>query len=117
MWIRWQNFEALLTLEVTARAEARVLGEQNKVLQTHLDWLRIRVNQLEKERASLLFKITNISFAVPEMVQQDTTAPANNGIPHSFDQDQAPSFEDPGDEIAAHLGIEHTPDGRLKFTK
>lgn len=83
-------------------AEARVLGEQNRVLQVQLDFMRVQTNQLQKERAILLNQVAGIRIPIPEitstrdMDSQDILA-------------AMPSFEDMGDEAAAREGIQNDP--------
>lgn len=116
MWIDRQTVDDLRVSNAAAQVECRVLAEQNKVLQTILDWVRMRVNQLEKERAVLLFNTTKLSFPVPEMAKIDIPV-ATHATPQDNADATAPSFDDPGDEIAAKMGISHRPDGTLSYSR
>lgn len=123
MWINREYFEERarrIDLQDAEILRLRVLNaslstENSKCLtqqvrdNLHIDWLRHRVNALEKQNAVLMQKAAGIAMPVPEIV---STAP---GTPIDFQT--MPSFEDVGDEEAARLGIAHTPDGTLAFTQ
>ena len=86
-----------LRAEVLAlRSERDILKQQLITTNSNFEWLRLRVNQLEVERAGLLEKATGIKTAVPEIVR--TASPLDNMI-NSF------SFEDVGDTMAKKLGL------------
>src|SRR3990167_130028 len=51
------------------RAERDLLKSQLTVSQTQFEWLRLRVNQLEIERAQLLAQVTGVKTAIPEIVR------------------------------------------------
>ena len=51
------------------RAERDTLKQQLIISQTQFDWLRMRVNQLEQERAVLLQQVTGLPMAAPEIVR------------------------------------------------
>ena len=116
MWINRHTYEQLIAdlhhvqSERTAAKESKYLfQEQNKVLQVNLDWLRTRVNQLEHERAQLIFNYMGVKIVVPEIqtVKQDDVHPLN-AIPH---------FNDVGDQEAARLGIGWDTEGRVAYSK
>ena len=116
MWINRKTREAMLAQTAEAAvaiaqsmARESTYKEQNKVLQVNLDWLRTRVNQLEHERAQLIFNYMGIKIAVPEIqtVKQDDVHPLN-AIPH---------FNDVGDAEAARMGIGWDEEGRVAYSK
>lgn len=74
-----------------------------------IDWMRHRINALEKERAILLQKSAGIALPTPEIVP---TRPGSMTIPNF---DTMPSFEDVGDTEAARLGIKHDPEGVVEY--
>ena len=83
---------------VGVRAERDQLRIQAAVNQTHFDWLRSKVNQLEMERAGLIEKAYNIKLpAVPELFR----TPARPIDP----SDLAVGFDDIGDDVARVLGL------------
>jgi hypothetical protein len=75
-----------------------------------IDWLRHRVNALEKQNTILMGKATGLHFPVPEIVPSRPGTMA--GTP---DFDHLPSFEDVGDEEAERLGITHDLEGNLQY--
>ena len=78
------------------RAERDSLKLQNAVSQNHFDWLRVKTNQLEFERAQLLEKAYGIKTPIPEIVR----APQ-----FPIDFNPASMFEDVGEKAARELGL------------
>ena len=107
MWINRQTYEHLVFDGVKRNEEARVLDAQNRVLQVNLDWLRVRVNQLEHERAQLLFNYTGVKVAVPEIQRAPET------LVHPLNK--LPSFADVGEAEAVRLGIEWDSEGHVVY--
>lgn len=52
------------------RAERDGLKVQSAVTQNTLDWLRVKVNQLELERSGLIEKAYNIKLPAPEIISR-----------------------------------------------
>lgn len=90
-------------------ATITTLREQKAKDDITIDWMRHRINALEKEKGSLLVS-KGIPVAVPEIVPG---RPGTMSAPPSYDF--MPSFEDVGDDKARELGIEHDPDGNIQF--
>ena len=109
MWINRKTFDEILHERSQYQGVAQALEQQNRVLQVNLDWLRTRVNQLEHERAQLIFNYMGVKIAVPEIqtVKQDDVHPLN-AIPH---------FNDVGDAEANRLGIGWDQEGRVAYSK
>lgn len=74
-----------------------------------IDWMRHRINALEKERTILVQKVAGIALPTPEIVP---TRPGSMTIPNF---NELPSFEDVGDAEAARLGISHDDMGYAEF--
>lgn len=81
-----------------------------KVLEVNLDHLRLRVNQLEKERAQLTHAILGVRIAVPEF---ENVPPQQ--VADAFAE--MPSFSDMGDEEARVQGIGHDDMGNVAYGK
>jgi len=77
------------------RAERDSLQTQLSISQNHFDWLRIRVNTLEIERAQLIKKAYGIDIPVPEIVR-------TNPNPLELNADL---FTDMGEDAAKKLGL------------
>lgn len=107
MWIDRNTYDDLRQDHATSASEARVLSEQNRALQTTIDWFRIRISQLEQERAQMLYNYTGVKVAVPQIERAPETDPAKilQSVQH---------FHDIGDREAARLGIGWNDDGTLK---
>lgn len=96
----------------TANARCAGLREQKAKDDLSIDWLRHRVNALEKEKTIFLGKSTGLNFPVPEIVP---TRPGTiSDVPV---MDSMPNFEDVGDDAAQRLGITHDDEGVLAYTK
>ena len=93
------SVDALRTDLATCRAECALLKQQLSVAETNGNWMRIKINQLEMERASLINKAFNIQLpAVPELVR--TTI-----LPKQADPNMFSGFDDIGDDVAKALGF------------
>ena len=86
-----QDLKVDLTVE---RAANTALRQELATLKTNFDWLRVKVNQLELERAQLIEKAYNIKLPAPTL-QRHVAA----DVPDAF------SFEDVGDDLAKKLGL------------
>ncbi len=80
---------------VTADRDALKL--HTATVQNTAEWLRIRVNALEVERAQLIEKAYGIKLPAPELVRPAPPASA-------FDSRNL-SFDDLGDTVAKELGL------------
>jgi len=84
------------------REDNAILKSENASLRGELlttkanfDWLRVRVNALEVERAALLEKVSGVRIPVPEVVRHIPTEQLINQF----------TFEDVGDDVAKKLGL------------
>jgi hypothetical protein len=103
MWVKRSEFVTLATGVVAAQTKAAVLEQQNAVLQTTMDWQRVRLHQLEIERANLLFSMTGVRVPVPIVEAAAVEDPLRN----------AALFEDMGDEEAKRQGIDWDALGQI----
>lgn len=110
MWLTKQQFLDLAAEARTAYAAKAALETQLKVLETNLDWFRVRVTQLEKERAQLMYVVNGVKIPTPEFIKQSE---------EPFDLratlGELPAFADVGDEMAALMGLDHNTDGTVKY--
>ncbi len=86
---------ALQTKLTVAETELQSLRTELHSAKINADWLRVKVNALEMERAGLLEKAYDIKLPVPEIVR----TPSKGGPFENF------SFDDVGDEMAKQLGL------------
>lgn len=125
MWVNKNLYQHVLddnkmlldVWRVTHGANQLLCGEHTALKQQKakddlsIDWMRHRINALEKERAILLNKVGGIQIPVPEIVP---TRPGSvSDLPVGFDF--MPNFEDVGDVKADALGIAHDEAGHLEF--
>jgi hypothetical protein len=126
MWVNKELFQRVLddnkqqadTIQTqiigltSLHGESQLLKTQKAKDDSHIDWLRHRVNALEKQNAVLMQKAAGIAMPVPEIIP--TLARTIGGTP---DFDHIPSFEDVGEDEARRLGIDHDDEGRLTYTR
>jgi len=97
----WVNKTAYLELYAAWQVQTtgnRLLGEQVVALNTTLDWFRVRISQLEHERAVMLKKYLDIDVPV-QVVERQREASSLNAYHMTAD------FNDMGDAAAKSLGI------------
>lgn len=105
MWIPSKLYAETVEAKVKAEAVRDQLIQHNVQLNAHMDWMRVRLTQLEFERAQLLKKYMNIDVPVPSF-----DAPAEHPDPN-----QTIDFNDIGDAAAEALGIGWNPDGTINY--
>jgi len=76
-----------------------------------VDWFRIRLTQLEKERAQMILRYTGVAIESPVFAKEPEKSPLDQVL------GEVSTFDDVGDEIAAKLGIGWKPDGSLEYTR
>lgn len=106
MWVDRKMYDSLRMDYVKANEEARVLNNNYTALMTTLDWLRVRVTQLEMERAQLVYNYMGIKLPTPVIARTDERPDPNISLPN---------FEDVGDKEAARLGLGWNADGTLAY--
>ena len=107
MWIDRKTYDDLWKQLHETTIANQVLERHSTTLETTMDWLRVRVTQLEMERAQLLWRYTGVKVPVPEIVKTDGVA--------SNPMTQTPNFNDIGDTESAKLGISWDENGELVY--
>lgn len=107
MFIARYIYDMLNERAIKAEAIRDSLTLQNAALNAHMDWMRIRLTQLEFERAGLIQKYMGVSVPVPSFDKPEEHP----------DPNQTMDFSDVGDEEAKRLGISWNPDGTLSYAK
>ena len=105
MWISAKSFLELSHARSVAEGQTSALVTQITALNTTMDWMRVRLNQVEQERADLIERYMGVKIQVPQIqpISTDTSEVLN----------QAVSFEDMGDTEAERLGIDWNGNGEL----
>ena len=106
---RWRLIEAQRIENAAVSAEVSQLRAQKAKDDISIDWMRHRINALEKQNAILLQKAAGVNMPVPEIV------PTRPGSMTAPDFSHLPSFEDVGDAEAQRLGIAHDDSGYVEF--
>ena len=106
MWITRSIVDDLRHSNTKLTTENALLIGQNSALNTTLDWFRVRITQLEHERAVLLR--TYMGVIVPEVsIEREDPTPrldSTNAVPH---------FHDMGDDEARKAGLDWDEQGNL----
>lgn len=89
------------------RAESSALTQVNAQLNAHIEWMRVRLTQVEMERAQLLKRYMNVDVPTPTFEEDH----------QSVDPNQTLDFQDVGDKLAKELGLEWTNDGYVVRNK
>lgn len=103
--------------ERCARAEGQLdlAHEQLAIAQNNFEWARVRLNQVEAERATFLSALLHLPIAPPAIEREEPPQPATAtpgvGLPISLGFD----FEDVGDDAARRMGLEHDDGGALRY--
>lgn len=111
MWIDRATFMGLVQGEAKSRGELAALQTRFASQDAMCDWFRIRLTQLEKERAQMILHYTGVAIASPVFAQEPEKSPIDQVL------GEAASFDDVGDEVAKRLGIGHNPDGTVNYSK
>lgn len=104
MWITRKAYDDLRLEWAKTHEEATVLNRNYTALMTTMDWLRVRVTQLEQERAQLLFNYTGVKVPTPRIERE-----------HAAEVAHPPHFDDIGDAEAARLGITWDEAGNVVY--
>ena len=107
MFLSRKAYDDLRDTLVKHEIEGKALMQVNAQLNAHIEWMRVRLTQLEFERAQLIKRYMGIDIPTPSFEAPDDHP----------DPNQTFSFNDVGDAIAAKLGISFNPDGTLKYEK
>lgn len=126
MWVNRQLFDMIVADNKTQAEKLAAVWNTCHLLQgeidatrtqkgkddVHIDWMRHRVNALEKQNAVLINKAAGVYVPVPEIVP--TRPGSMSEIP---DFPTMPSFEDVGDDEAKRLKVGHDDLGFIEYDK
>lgn len=111
MWISrlaYQNEHNRIT---EAEAIVSVLQSHNTALQTTMDWMRMRLTQLEHERAALIFNYMGVKIPVPVIEEAAEPADARQAL------HEAISFDDMGNDEASRQGVDWNEHGEVVYSR
>jgi hypothetical protein len=113
------NKEQQIDIRDSRIAEASIAGSYTKLIEQKakddltIDWMRHRINALERANSILMNKVSGVSMPVPEIVASRPGSMSN--LPDTMTH--MPSFEDVGDGEAQRLGVFHNAEGELDYAK
>lgn len=110
MWLNRKVYDDLRDKLVGAEAEARGQAAALITVQANLDFMRVRLNQLEQERAILIERMFGVKVPVPQ-IEKARDPFEKNPFNEVF------SFNGLDDNAAAALGISHDNEGKLVYTR
>lgn len=105
MWISRKDYTDLVEGRMEAQTVAVTLGRTTTYQTTTIDWLKMRLTQVEMERAQLIQRFLGVSIPVPEFAGPKEPEQSTNEL---F------NFKDIGDAEADRLGIGWNADGTLR---
>ena len=111
MFISRKHYEDLRLEWAKNHEEARILSEQNRALQTTLDWMRVQLNQAQHERSHFMHLYSGVKIPAPEIERDTAPVTRIHDAMHGL-----PNFEDMGDDAARQQGVSWSPDGTLKYS-
>jgi hypothetical protein len=114
MWIKAELFERLIKERAEATGVNLALERMVTSQKATIEFMALRLQQVEHERALLTEKFLGISLPVP--VVKNMPSPASVITADDL-LNSMPSFEDMGDEAAAAAGIGWDPSGRVVYAK
>jgi hypothetical protein len=108
MWIAKPTYDMLVQERMQLQANLTAAQALVASQKSTLEWLMLRMTQLEAERAKLLWKYMGVSVPVPEISHEPEPG-------SSFDNpmNALPSFGDMGEEKAAKDGYGWNEAGEL----
>lgn len=108
MWVDRESYQRQELALARAQEASRILSEQNRAQQVTLDWFRVRITQLEVERAQLLYNYTGVKVPTPviESAPSEAVAAALS---------RTPIFQDMGDAEANSQGIGWDANGEIRY--
>ena len=119
MFISRKHYDDLRAEWTKNHEEARVLSEQNHFLRTTLDWMRVRLTQVEHERALMIYNYTGVKVKSPSFEKETENIPGTNmrqGSVSDALQASATLFADVGDAEAAKQGIIWDEFGNVSYS-
>lgn len=114
MFIKQTTFERLVEERTEATTRATVLERMVSAQKATLEFMLLRLQQVEHERAVLTEKFLGISLPVPVVKSMPSAA---STITADDLLNSMPSFEDMGDDEAAAAGIDWDEQGRVVHKK
>lgn len=112
MWIKQQTFERLIEERAEASGRVQSLIEQVSAQKATVEWLMLRLSQVEHERAILTETFLGVKLPVP--VIKSAPSPASTITADDL-LNSMPSFEDMGDDAAAAAGISWDEHSRVVY--
>ncbi len=110
MWVKRALWQELVERNAALHADNAHYRERHTTQKVTVDWLMVRLTQLEHERAALIQRYMGVTIAVPSIEAAPVPGTASQ-LPDSV------SFEDMGDEAAKAAGIDWNEHGEVKYTK
>jgi hypothetical protein len=95
--------ERAIHLALARERERSIAADKRADLaQNNFEWARVRLNQVEQERATLIATLLKTPIAALELERQHIPE-QGSGLPHLSDA----LFDDVGDDVARTLGLTH----------
>ena len=107
MWVDRKLYDDIRKKLWETAAVNQTLEKQVTAQQSTIDWMAVRLTQVEHEKAQLLFNYTGVKIETPAYKSAPETP--------QLDLNQTAYFADIGDEKAEALGISWNADGTIRY--
>ncbi len=107
MWISRKVYDEVQKQRFEAQGVSQALERQAIATKTTMDWLMVRLTQLEHERAQLIFNYMGVKITVPEILPSAQVEQGSELL------NDIPSFSDIGDDEAKRQGFDWDSEGRV----
>lgn len=108
MWIDRKTYDDTRITNAKLQEETKQLTQRNAALETTVEWMRVRISQLELERQQMIYQYMGVKVSVPTIERQAPSQVAEvlNAMP---------DYNDVGDKMAEALGISWNEAGELVY--
>lgn len=111
MWLKRELFERLLTEKARAEGASHTLAHRIVSQDATIDWMKVRLTQLEYERAQLINNYMGIKLPVLDIAREVVSEKSQLTAEQVLNQ--TISFDDIGDDAARASGLDWDGEGRL----
>jgi hypothetical protein len=112
MWIKQSVVERLIKERSEASGAAQAMERQIAAQNATVEWMMLRLGQLEHERAVLVERYMGVTLAVPKITRAPDVA---STLTADDLLNSMPSFEDMGEAEAQRQGVDWDEQGRVVY--
>lgn len=117
MWINRNVYDNLITENAQLKGANREQARSIATLTTSIDWMRVMLTKLDKERVALIENYMGVKVAAMEISAPAAQTRADKEGAAALAAAVAPYFTDMGDEEAARQGVSWNAEGEVVYAK